>query len=78
MSKIDIQHVTFTYDGGYQPVFQDVSFQLDTDWKLGLIGRNGRGKTTLLRLLMGEEEYRGRITAGVDFAYFPYKVADPE
>ena len=29
------------------------------DWRLGLIGRNGRGKTTLLRLLMGELPHEG-------------------
>lgn len=77
MSKIDIQHVTFTYDGDSEPVFEDVSVQLETDWRLGLIGRNGRGKTTLLRLLMGEQEYKGGIIAHTDFAYFPYPVSDP-
>ena len=35
---------------GYLP---DEYFQLDADWRLGLTGRNGRGKTTLLRLLEG-------------------------
>lgn len=78
MSQINIQHLTFAYDGSYDNIFEDVSFQLDTDWKLGLIGRNGRGKTTLLRLLLGEYEYRGTITASVEFEYFPFPVEDPE
>ena len=52
MSQIQVSNLTFTYEGSYDAVFQDVSFQIDTDWKLGLIGRNGRGKTTLLRLRM--------------------------
>lgn len=78
MSQINIQHLTFAYDGSYDNIFEDVSFQLDTDWKLGLIGRNGRGKTTLLRLLLGEYEYRGTITASVEFEYFPFPVKDPE
>ncbi len=78
MSQINIQHLTFAYDGSYDNIFEDVSFQLDTDWKLGLIGRNGRGKTTLLRLLLGEYEYRGVITASVEFEYFPFPVEDPE
>lgn len=53
-------------------MFEDLSVQMDTDWRLGLIGRNGRGKTTLLRLLMGWEEYTGQISSQVDFDYFPF------
>lgn len=78
MSLIDISHLTFAYDGSYEPVFEDCSLQLDTDWRLGLIGRNGRGKTTLLRLLMGEWRFQGRIASPVAFDYFPFPVSDPE
>lgn len=53
MSLIHVKNLTFTYDGSYEPVFENASFQIDTGWRLGLIGRNGRGKTTLLRLLCG-------------------------
>lgn len=76
MSMIKAEKLTFAYPGSFDNVFEDVSFQLDTRWKLGLVGRNGRGKTTLLRLLMGEYEYGGAITASVDFDYFPCPVAD--
>lgn len=76
MSMIQVKNVTFGYDGSYDTIFEDVSFQIDTDWKLGFIGRNGRGKTTFLKLLMGEYEYRGTITAGTDFVYFPFTVPD--
>ena len=58
MSLINIQNLTFAYEGSSKNVFENVSFQLDTNWKLGLIGRNGRGKTTFLRLLAGEYDYR--------------------
>ena len=54
MALIQITDLTFTYPGSFDPVFEHVSFQLDTDWRLGLTGRNGRGKTTLLRLLQGQ------------------------
>lgn len=77
MSVIQIEHLTFGYPSGDGNVFEDVSLQLDTDWKLGLVGRNGRGKTTLLRLLMGELEYRGRIQSPARFCYFPAPVPDP-
>lgn len=76
MALIDISRLSFTYEGSYDPVFQDLSLQLDTDWRLGLIGRNGRGKTTLLRLLMGQETYRGTISSPVAFDYFPFSVPD--
>ncbi|MBQ8604878.1 MAG: ABC-F type ribosomal protection protein [Oscillospiraceae bacterium] len=76
MSLISIQNLTFAYDGSYDNVFENVSFQLDTDWKLGFTGRNGRGKTTFLNLLMGKYSYSGTISASVNFEYFPYKVAD--
>ncbi len=66
MSLINVQNLTFAYDGSYENVFENVSFQLDTDWKTGLVGRNGRGKTTFLRLLTGEYEYSGKITSSVE------------
>ena len=76
MSLIQVQNLTFAYDGSYDNIFENVSFQLDTDWRLGFTGRNGRGKTTFLNLLLGKYEYQGRISASVDFSYFPYPVAD--
>lgn len=76
MSLIQVQNLTFAYEGTYDNIFENVSFQLDTDWKLGFTGRNGRGKTTFLNLLLGKYEYQGRISASVEFSYFPYPVAD--
>ena len=76
MSLIQVQKLTFAYDGSYENIFEDVSFQIDTNWRLGFTGRNGRGKTTFLNLLLGKYEYRGSITASVQFSYFPYTVED--
>ncbi len=76
MSLIQVTDLTFAYEGSYDPVFEHVSFQLDTDWKLGFTGRNGRGKTTFLKLLMGKEEYSGKISADVEFDYFPFQITD--
>ena len=78
MSMIRAENLTFAYPASYDNIFEDVNFQIDTDWKLGLIGRNGRGKTTLLRLLLGGYEYQGRIQASVRFDYFPYPVQDAD
>ena len=78
MSRIEISHLDFTYEGSFDPVFEDVTLQLDTDWRLGLVGRNGRGKTTLLRLLMGELPHEGAIRAAAAFDYFPFPVLRPQ
>ena len=78
MSLIQVSHLTFAYDGSYDNVFEDLSFQIDTDWKLGFTGRNGRGKTTFLRLLMGDYEYRGQISSSVRFSYFPREPRHPD
>ena len=61
MSVINVTNLTFGYEGSVDNVFENVSFIIDTDWKLGFIGRNGRGKTTFLKLLQGEYEYQGSI-----------------
>lgn len=75
MAAISLQNITFRYPGSAENVFENFSAVLDSDWKLALTGRNGRGKTTLLRLLCGELEYTGKIAApGLTFEYFPYAV----
>ena len=76
MSMIKIENLTFSYPTSYDNIFENVSFQIDTDWKLGFVGRNGRGKTTFLSLLLGKYEYSGSITSSVQFDYFPYPVPD--
>ena len=76
MSQISVNNLTFGYDGSYNNIFEDVSFIIDTDWKLGLIGRNGKGKTTFLKLLQGKLEYKGTISKNVDVDYFPFEVSD--
>ncbi|TWI58025.1 Lsa family ABC-F type ribosomal protection protein [Halalkalibacter nanhaiisediminis] len=76
MSMIQVQDLTFSYPSSYDNIFEGVSFQIDTDWKLGFIGRNGRGKTTFFNLLLGKYEYSGKITSSVEFNYFPYPVSD--
>ena len=76
MSMINVSGLTFGYEGSGENLFENVSFRLDTDWRLGFTGRNGRGKTTFLKLLLGEYEYTGSITSSVGFEYFPYAVGD--
>lgn len=76
MSMIKVESLTFSYPSSYDNIFENVSFQIDTNWKLGFVGRNGRGKTTFLNLLLGKYEYTGKIISSVQFDYFPYHVED--
>lgn len=54
MSQINVNNLTFYYEGSYDNIFENVSFQLNTDWKLGFIGRNGKGKTTFFKSSYGK------------------------
>lgn len=78
MALIDIKNLTFSYDGSGENVFENVSLQLDSSWRLGLIGRNGRGKTTLLKLIYGELDSGGAVRRNVVCEFFPFAVSgDP-
>ena len=74
MSQIKLNNLTFRYDGNINNIFENVSFNVDTEWKLGLIGRNGKGKTTFFKLLQGKYEYNGKITKNVNVDYFPFEI----
>ncbi len=73
MSKITINNMSYYYEDFYNPVYENINLTIKTDWKLGLIGRNGRGKTTLLKLLNGElVPSSGSMNIPVEVEYFPY------
>ena len=76
MSMISVNHLTFSYDGSTDKVFDDISFKIDTDWKLGFTGRNGKGKTTFLNLLMKKYPYEGTIHSNEQFEYFPFQITN--
>ncbi|MBR5800545.1 MAG: ABC-F type ribosomal protection protein [Lachnospiraceae bacterium] len=78
MAQINVNNLTFYYEGSFDNIFENVSFSIDTDWKLGFVGRNGKGKTTFLNLLMGKYEYKGSITASTTFDYFPYRLKEDD
>lgn len=78
MPLIQINNLSFAYEGNYDYVFKNITFQIDTSWKLGFIARNGRGKTTLLKLILGKYEFTGNITAPTNIEYFPFAIDHPE
>lgn len=76
MAQLNVTNLTFCYEGSFDPVFENISFSVDTSWKLGLIGRNGKGKTTFLKLLMGKYTYQGTIRPQISCDYFPYPLTE--
>ena len=57
---IEFQHVSFSYEKG-RPVLRDLSFRIETGEAVGLIGANGAGKSTVMKLLLGLQQGQGRI-----------------
>ncbi len=76
MTMIDIRNLSFGYDGSDVMLFDGVNMRIDTSWKLGLIGRNGRGKSTFFKILRGELHYGGTISGLPEFVSFPFEVND--
>lgn len=78
MANIQVNQLSFAYPGSFDNVFKNVNFSIDSTWKLGFIARNGRGKTTFMRLLTGDYSYHGNIRTSVSFEYFPYVLNHPD
>ena len=76
MTQINVKDLTFTYDNATYMVFDHVSFTFDTQYKLGLIARNGKGKTTFLKLLSKELDDNNAINPHIQTSYFPYEIED--
>ena len=53
MTEFSFSHVNKNF--GFKPVLKDLSFEVMTGERAALIGRNGTGKSTILKLLAGEE-----------------------
>lgn len=60
--EIRFEHVTFSYPGTEEPVLKDISFRVRPGEKMALVGANGAGKTTIVKLLCGlYQPTEGRI-----------------
>lgn len=78
----ELDNVSFAYEG-MQPLLKDLSMTVMRGDRIGLIGENGTGKTTLLKLLLGRlEPTSGSLKRGtkLDIAYFDQlrSALDPE
>jgi lincosamide and streptogramin A transport system ATP-binding/permease protein len=73
--SITLRHLDFNYDSPYAEVFKDLSLLIDSGWRTGLVGRNGQGKSTLLRLIAGQlSPLAGELDVPVRTRYFPLEV----
>lgn len=75
LEPIIIDNLSFAYPG-QKELFTHCQLSLDSSWKLGLLGRNGRGKTTLLKILQGKLPYQGKIQTPLSFSYYLFGVTD--
>lgn len=61
MTMIEFRNVSFSYDSGH-PVVENLSFSIRKGESVGLIGANGAGKSTIMKLLLGLVTGEGEIT----------------
>lgn len=79
MNILNIEHVSKIY--GDKVIFDDVSYGIHEGEKIGIIGINGTGKTTLLRIIAGlEETDEGQVIRqnGLRIAYLPQNPEFPK
>lgn len=79
MNILNIEHISKIF--GEKVIFQDASFGIQEGDKVGIIGINGTGKSTLLKMIAGEEEPdSGQIIRqnGIRIAYLPQNPIFPE
>ena len=71
MEKIIIKGLEFSYTDPFKKVFEELSIEIDTIWKTIVVGKNGVGKSTLLKLLGGElSPDGGKVLSGRHLKYF--------
>lgn len=72
---LTVTNLSLTFN--LRDIFNNISFNINKDQRIGLVGRNGTGKSTLLKVLSGEQGIdNGQILVekGVKIAYFPQEV----
>lgn len=65
IDDIELRNVSYIYEGAETPVINNISMHIHKGEKIALVGHNGAGKTTIVKLLMGLYEVtEGEIIAG--------------
>ena len=79
MNLINIEHISKIY--GEKVIFDDASFGVQQGDKIGIVGINGTGKSTLLKVVAGEEiPDEGQVVRqnGLKIAFVPQNPTFPE
>ena len=72
---IDIDNISFYYKKNTKYILKNFSLTVQMGEKIAIIGKNGKGKTTLLKLITGElKPVIGKITIKASFAYLPQNI----
>lgn len=62
IKTISLENVSFKYETAHKEILKNINLDINTGEKLALIGRNGSGKTTIVKLLLGfYQNYLGNI-----------------
>ena len=77
-NAVTVEELGFTYPGAHAPVLKDVNFNVEAGERIAIIGQNGVGKTTLMRLLAGELQPDTGSIAWVENARLGYMPQDPQ
>lgn len=73
MEQINLKNINYCTENQIE-IFKNLTLNLNVESKIGLVGRNGVGKTTFLQIVLGEIEYQGEVISNPDFEYFPNKI----
>ena len=59
---IEVKEISFSYNGSKKQTLSNMNFKIENEESIGIIGANGAGKSTMLKLLVGLElNYQGNI-----------------
>ena len=78
LTPVEVENLTFGYPGQHR-LYQELSFKLNGKERFLVVGENGVGKSTLLKLLMGiltPEQARIRYNPKTDVAYYAQELED--
>ncbi len=77
-SAVTVEGVNFTYPDGNEQILKNISFNIEAGERVAIIGPNGVGKSTLMRLLAGELRPTSGTITWVENAQPGYMPQDPQ
>jgi ATP-binding cassette subfamily F protein 3 len=76
--KVVVEAKDATKVYGPKTIFSNVNFEVEREDRVAFVGRNGEGKSTMIRMIMGEAATKGEVKVGfsVSIGYFAQDAAD--